>query len=853
MTQNNCHVVSTTSCQLFNICGKGKALHFETFKVFVEFERPHSHSRSQSADTPVLDAVLIALKRRQERNKLALYIDKSPLPSSQRNEDVPVIRAGALKEMKLPDSGTKQIVITEYIDAGHFWAQLVDQVATTNMRWLLDSINTRSLKPLLCPPAKMEGMFCLSPFSEDGLFYRAKVVGMEVVEETNEVYAHVVFVDYGNVEMVNTGVLCELSSSDTELDMQAIECFLTSVKPTIQSSSDGKWSAEANDRFKQLTMSKYLMIQVYSRVGNSLRVDLYDTTSQEDIFINEVLVKEGHAVHCEEPYPSKFAHVQTLAAQASEASTSVGGRGGRYESSTTKTIPWVEEDRTKKYPRERKFELRGPDSMYEVTFHQMTIAGGYRQARIERDSVNCIVVNSEPQDRRDRLMVAGYVALNPSGNTCIARHTTLMPNIPALLHLVAILFAPCVEMRANELKRQYTGAICGLGFDVDTDESIYSEHDMELTFDTLISQDDLKMVNNLRLVINLAVWDEDVIGELNDTMLQEVQTKARNLIKELILKPRDSITPYQGVSAGWNKVRRRDILRVDTGETDDSSHPLFPLHLGINISEERIDQQRSARVLLLREAIKELHKKTSEVFVEFERPHSHSRSQSADTPVLDAVLIALKRRQERNKLAFYIDESPLPSSQRNEDVPVIRARALKEMKLPDSGIKQIVITEYIDAGHFWAQLADQVATTNMRRLLDSINTRSLKPLLCPPAKMEGMFCLAPFSEDGLFYRAKVVGMEVVEETNEVYAHVVFVDYGNVEMVNTGVLCELSSSDTELDMQAIECFLTSVKPTIQSSSDGKWSAEANDRFKQLTMSKYLMIQVSLAVYSYWLGS
>ncbi len=81
--------------------------------MFVEFERPHSHSRSQSADAPVLDAVLIALKRRQERNKLALYIDETPLPSSQRNEDVPVIRAGALKEMKLPDSGTKQIVITE--------------------------------------------------------------------------------------------------------------------------------------------------------------------------------------------------------------------------------------------------------------------------------------------------------------------------------------------------------------------------------------------------------------------------------------------------------------------------------------------------------------------------------------------------------------------------------------------------------------------------------------------------------------------------------------------------------------------------------------------------------------------
>ncbi len=80
--------------------------------------------------------------------------------------------------------------------------------------------------------------------------------------------------------------------------------------------------------------------------------------------------------------------------------------------------------------------------------------------------------------------------------------------------------------------------------------------------------------------------------------------------------------------------------------------------------------------------------------------------------------------------------------------------------------------------------------------------------------------------------------------SQVYAHVVFVDYGNVEMGNTGVLCELSSSDTELNMQAIECFLTSVKPTIQSSSYGKWAAEANDRFKQLTMSKYLMNQVKI---------
>ena len=48
--------------------------------------------------------------------------------------------------------------------------------------------------------------------------------------------------------------------------------------------------------------------------------------------------------------------------------------------------------------------------------------------------------------------------------------------------------------RTDELKRQYTGVLCGLGFDPATGESIYPEHDIEVTFDTVISQEDLKMV-----------------------------------------------------------------------------------------------------------------------------------------------------------------------------------------------------------------------------------------------------------------------------------------------------------------------------------------------------------------------
>ena len=77
----------------------------------------------------------------------------------------------------------------------------------------------------------------------------------------------------------------------------------------------------------------------------------------------------------------------------------------------------------------------------------MTRAGGLKAARVESDSVNSIVLNDEPQDKHQRLMVAACVALNSTGNTVLARNTTLLPNIPGLAHLMCLVFAPSVELR----------------------------------------------------------------------------------------------------------------------------------------------------------------------------------------------------------------------------------------------------------------------------------------------------------------------------------------------------------------------------------------------------------------------
>ena len=54
---------------------------------------------------------------------------------------------------------------------------------------------------------------------------------------------------------------------------------------------------------------------------------------------------------------------------------------------------------------------------------------------VERSSVNVVVVDSEPQDKHERMMVAAHVAVNPSGSMVLARYTTLLPNLHGLPYL----------------------------------------------------------------------------------------------------------------------------------------------------------------------------------------------------------------------------------------------------------------------------------------------------------------------------------------------------------------------------------------------------------------------------------
>lgn len=53
--------------------------------------------------------------------------------------------------------------------------------------------------------------------------------------------------------------------------------------------------------------------------------------------------------------------------------------------------------------------LYGPTSAYEVKFNAMTNVSNPREVRVDREGVNSVCVEDEPNNQFDRMMVAAYV------------------------------------------------------------------------------------------------------------------------------------------------------------------------------------------------------------------------------------------------------------------------------------------------------------------------------------------------------------------------------------------------------------------------------------------------------------
>ncbi|KAJ7332015.1 hypothetical protein JRQ81_014195 [Phrynocephalus forsythii] len=139
------------------------------------------------------------------------------------------------------------------------------------------------------------GHLCCTKSSEDTWWYR--VIVHQVL---NDQKVDVFYPDFGNMEIVQKSLLRFLKSCYAKLPAQAIPCSLAWVKPR-----EDDWTISAICKFQKLCGLKLLVGVIDEYRDGILYLFLCDTSSDEDIYLHNVLRLEGHAVVCKENIPSK--------------------------------------------------------------------------------------------------------------------------------------------------------------------------------------------------------------------------------------------------------------------------------------------------------------------------------------------------------------------------------------------------------------------------------------------------------------------------------------------------------------------------------------------------------------------
>eukprot|EP00057_Strongylocentrotus_purpuratus_P025161 XP_011679635.1 PREDICTED: uncharacterized protein LOC100891190 [Strongylocentrotus purpuratus] len=220
----------------------------------------------------------------------------------------------------LPKQGTVKLIVTYIVNASHCYVRLLahrlspdhkvvsmttDYVKLTVelQEWYTDPVNIIGQRPLqkdnLCGYKDQAG--CYSRVRVEAL------VSKETVDSPG--IANVYFVDRGGRERVGIDKLLKLPDGLRQIKYQAVEVFVSRVKPTDK---DYSWNPRADNYMYDFLTNKELDGKIVLSLGNSLWLDplverchLEETKSSVEIHTRREMIKQGFAVDNPE-------HIQNL-------------------------------------------------------------------------------------------------------------------------------------------------------------------------------------------------------------------------------------------------------------------------------------------------------------------------------------------------------------------------------------------------------------------------------------------------------------------------------------------------------------------------------------------------------------
>ncbi|XP_078273631.1 tudor domain-containing protein 5-like [Rhinoraja longicauda] len=132
------------------------------------------------------------------------------------------------------------------------------------------------------------GQVCCVRNPDDVWWYRI-IIHRVLDEKQVEVY----YVDFGDISLVERSELRFLKCCYSKLPAQGIPSTLMWLQPV-----ENDWSTAAKSMFLKFCGKQPLVALICGYVDDVLHLFLCDTSTDEDIYINDVLKKVGHAVPC---------------------------------------------------------------------------------------------------------------------------------------------------------------------------------------------------------------------------------------------------------------------------------------------------------------------------------------------------------------------------------------------------------------------------------------------------------------------------------------------------------------------------------------------------------------------------
>ncbi|KAH8417162.1 hypothetical protein KR222_005196 [Zaprionus bogoriensis] len=500
---------------------------------------------------------------------------------------VPPSNRWSVELITLPSVFDKTITgqITHIVSCGKFYFQphaLAKRIAN-----MTEIFNTpQQLNSHVRNPSTItKGLLLLG--KRGSLFQRAVILKAEIQTSSTPKFL-VRFLDYGDKALLAMEQLrfmpYELKREFEKLPPRMFECRLALVQPSSVNSSYNRWPQAANEMLISVAKCGRIELEIYSLVDNVVAVLLH----MRDGLLNEKLVERELARRADEDYMSRKDHDFRTRKQEMKRYLPPG----EQQSINEEYLRFVQtpEDEDLEPPPLDKCNLciriRGPFSPLETNLNSLMRIGLYKMVTIDRESVNTVLLDSDPQDRHDQMVVAASVAEGDATDKLVARGTTQMPNIHGFGALMTMLFCPTMQIKCNPERTKYVSLLAGLGFNPETMEPYFEEHDLVVNLDVNILKDDIRIINQMRYNIDSMFYNFD-LNEMPSVGTEDrvvIFNQLRSLLTRLLNKDRSFIERHVSNSEYvWEAMEDLEPPAAPYGK-----RCIFPMHAAHDLENENM-------------------------------------------------------------------------------------------------------------------------------------------------------------------------------------------------------------------------------------------------------------------------